>query len=334
MFIFRSFLFIKYIFVLILVMTVTSMAQAAISSSRVLSLRDAKIQKSLQEQLFEAAKTGNVTAIRDILDTRLYVYKGHSTGLYVDLTDEQGQTALMVALSHNHRAAANVLLEAGADVNAPDGDRTVLMREVDHIENVKFLIEKGADIYLKNREGYTVLKFAARHETRETFDFLLEIGSRQLLKELLLKAVYDSDIEIIRFLLHTGIDINLRLERKKTALIVAAERGQEEVVQLLLEAGANVDLKDEIGDTALMRTRKVGIAQLLLEAKARVDLKNIFGYTALMNAADDRMSEVFDLLLEAGADARCLYALFQANWPLKSIEDPNYVTRYPGYPPF
>ncbi len=66
--------------------------------------------------------------------------------------------------------------------------------------------------------------------------------------------------------------------------------------------------------TALMEAaihNKVEVAKLLVDSKADIDLKNRLDSTALMLAAREGSREIFDLLLDAGADAHCLYALLR-----------------------
>ena len=157
----------------------------------------------------------------------------------------------------------------------------------------------------------------------------------KMLLSALSEAVREGNTRVLQALLDTGrdiIDIELN-EMEQTPLIMAAMHEQEDVVRLLLRFGATIDLRDKNDDTALMKTRSVEIARLLVDAKADINVRNIFGYTPLMNAAANRSKKVYNFLLDRGADAHCLYALLEANFPLKPINDPRYPQRLIGLPP-
>ncbi|XVF40249.1 hypothetical protein PTKIN_Ptkin01aG0096900 [Pterospermum kingtungense] len=61
----------------------------------------------------------------------------------------------------------------------------------------------------------------------------------------------EGDLDGIRELLDSGINVNFRDIDDRTALHIAACQGQNDVVSLLLERGANVDSKDRWGSTPL-----------------------------------------------------------------------------------
>lgn len=76
--------------------------------------------------------------------------------------------------------AFNLLLEAGADVNAVNGwGKSALhaAAERDNAEYIKILLERGADINIQNREGYTPLMKAIYRENLETVKLLLDNGA-------------------------------------------------------------------------------------------------------------------------------------------------------------
>lgn len=59
----------------------------------------------------------------------------------------------------------------------------------------------------------------------------------------------EADLDGIKELLDSGIDVNFRDIDNRTALHVAACQGYSDVVSLLLERGAEVDTKDRWGST-------------------------------------------------------------------------------------
>ncbi|XP_020267193.1 serine/threonine-protein kinase STY8-like isoform X2 [Asparagus officinalis] len=61
----------------------------------------------------------------------------------------------------------------------------------------------------------------------------------------------EGDVEGIRELLESGVDVNFRDIDGRTALHVAACQGRPDVVEILLAKGANVDIEDQWGSTPL-----------------------------------------------------------------------------------
>ncbi|MCO6045092.1 ankyrin repeat domain-containing protein [Aeoliella sp. ICT_H6.2] len=80
------------------------------------------------------------------------------------------------------------------------------------------------------------------------------------------------------------------------------------VVKLLVDRGADVDLTDEYGNTTLMVASSQGsvkIVKLLLDKDANVNaVEKLYGLSALQNACEAGNDEVFDLLVEHGADIK------------------------------
>lgn len=110
-------------------------------------------------------------------------------------------------------------------------------------------------------------------------------------------------------LVKTGVDINEKDANGDTALVMAAEKGNEEVVKYLLKVGADVNAKNNYDATALTNAAfmgQTGVIKLLIEAGADINAKNqsfLFeGYTALMMATFGGYTEAARLLMKEGAD--------------------------------
>ena len=67
----------------------------------------------------------------------------------------------------------------------------------------------------------------------------------------LIKAVRIGALEVIRLLVENGADINAQDSSGKTVLIQAARQGDWEVVHLLVENGADINAQDSSGEHSL-----------------------------------------------------------------------------------
>jgi ankyrin repeat protein len=176
--------------------------------------------------------------------------------------------------------SVKILLDSGADVDArarDGGTALTLAAENGHEAVVRLLLEYRADVNAEARYGGTALTWAAKngHEA------------------------------VVRLLLKHRADVDAKGHYGRTALTLAAENGHEAVVRLLLEHRADVDARLGYGGTALTRAAENGheaVVRLLLEHRADVDVKDDYGGTALTRAAENGHEAVVRLLLEHRAD--------------------------------
>ncbi|MDD5773296.1 MAG: ankyrin repeat domain-containing protein [bacterium] len=82
--------------------------------------------------------------------------------------------------------------------------------EMGNVIEVKRLLETGADINTKNRQGWTILNI----------------------------AIYNGYIDVIKLLIEKGVDINARYSDNWTPLKIAIHTQNEEVIELLKNSGA------------------------------------------------------------------------------------------------
>jgi ankyrin repeat protein/predicted Ser/Thr protein kinase len=81
----------------------------------------------------------------------------------------------------------------------------------------------------------------------------------------------------------------IRANTGRTALILAAAKGDSEIVKTLLEKNADPDVQDDSGATALMVAigrQDIDMAEMLLDSTTNVNAKNDAGHTALMMAVN------------------------------------------------
>jgi ankyrin repeat protein/CHAT domain-containing protein len=177
-------------------------------------------------------------------------------------------------------------------------------------ETIKFLIDNGADVNAKDKNGYTALMVAVKHDHIELVKLLIDKGvdvnvKHKGNKTALMSAAKRGNTETVKLLIDKDADVNAKDKKGKTALMIAARLGNTKTVKLLIDKGADVNAKDSSDYTTLMRAVRLGnteIVKLLIENGADVNAKNKADRTALMSSVVFKKAETTALLLEYGAD--------------------------------
>ncbi len=128
----------------------------------------------------------------------------------------------------------------------------------------------------------------------------------------LVMACQIGDLDAIKILLKGGAKIDLsdsiapnRLGTDETALTKAIERNRIEIVRYLLAQGAQVNLRGPLkGETPLfvaLRSGNIDILTLLLQAHADINVRNKDGYTVLALASLNNDVDMVDFLKANGA---------------------------------
>ncbi len=101
-------------------------------------------------------------------------------GAYVNMTSIPDQeTTLMVAAATGDETAIALLLEFGADINAPNrSGQTALMKAAAsrQTRSAKLLIEGGADVFQTDYVGRDALQYAREARARNIIDLLEAAG--------------------------------------------------------------------------------------------------------------------------------------------------------------
>ncbi|MBF0108238.1 MAG: ankyrin repeat domain-containing protein [Magnetococcales bacterium] len=240
----------------------------------------AKSEENQAEKLWLHALEGNPVGVKKALDQ----------GADVNFPSKSGMTPLMWSVQEGHDEIASYLLKKGADVNAfhlrGGCSALILAAEWLRPEMVDLLIEHGADTNLTTKRHWTALLKTADLKVKDA-----EEGKKQ--------------IRIAQSLLAKGADVKAANGDGRTALILAANRGNVEMIQLLLKQGTPVDARDREGYTALMMAALGGhdkAVAALLENKADPEIRHPCGCTALMFAAEKGHDKVLQGLIDKGAD--------------------------------
>jgi len=116
-------------------------------------------------------------------------------------------------------------------------------------------------------------------------------------------AAKQGDTKALASLVSNKTDLNKQDDMGWTALMYAAEAGQDEHVAVLLNAGASPNIAGKLGRTPIELATRVPakITKLLIRAGAHVNFRNAGGIPVVMTAAGEGRQDLVELLMAAGA---------------------------------
>ena len=221
-----------------------------------------------------------------------------AAGADVNQVTHYGWTPLLTATQNKHYQLGAYLLDHGANPNLKNnggwsplylatdnrniesGDYPVRKPDMDHLEFIKLLLAKNADVNVRvcGTQSTPTNCVGDSTETRTNFtmQWLNEDGATPFLR-----AAQSSDVELMKLLLAHGADPKIATQRNVTALAVAAgiawvegvtfETSREEnveTVKMLLDLGLDPNIHDEDGRTSLHGAAHKGrneIIQILVD---------------------------------------------------------------------
>ena len=174
------------------------------------------------------------------------------------------------------------------------------------------LIDHGAHIDVKRKDGTNALLCACRTGQSESVKFLLEAGadvntSKPDGNNSLHVAVRGNcNKDSLQQIIQHGACVNAVNNRSETALILACRSANVENVHVLLENGADPNITDHNHCTSLHaavhgRCTNETVREIIAH-NAHLDAQNINGETALMLACYSRYQDSIKILLEAGSN--------------------------------
>ena len=236
--------------------------------------------------LHSASEGGDVAIIETML----------SLGLDIDSRDSFGTTPFLVAAASGKMQAVNFLLVKGADLSlttykgrnllhaAAEGGKVSIVQTLlsqsniaidsrdddeitslmiaasnNNLEVVEYLLGKGADPSLKNKQGRNVLFIASGHGSIATIARLLScfsIDSRDDDGDTpLMHAAACAQLPAVNYLLEKGADPLLTGKSGWSLLHFAAQGGNVAIIETILSYGSGVDSRDSnTGQTPLVVT--------------------------------------------------------------------------------
>ena len=275
--------------------------------------------------LHSAVEGGNEVIIETLL----------SSGLDIDSRGNDGTTPLMVAAAKGEEKTVDLLLSKGADpflknfmgrnllhaaaeggnssivmrafsydidINAKDDDCSatplIIAVKQNHIEVVKYLLQKGADISLTTEpEKRNALHIASQEGSVAVIEMLLSYDLRPDPRDgegntPLACAAANGQIEAVNCLLEHGADPFLKGQNGWSLLHFAAQSGNVVIIETMLSKGLDINSRGKTmcddGITPLMVAAALGqerAVNLLLSKGADPHLKILMGKNLLHVAA-------------------------------------------------
>lgn len=127
------------------------------------------------------------------------------------------------------------------------------------INDVLVALENGANVNVKDKDGWTPLHWAASRGLNETCNILIQHGANVKVRDKygispFSTAINSGRMDTIDILLNAGADINIDYNNSdgSTALCGACENNDKKFVTFLLERGANPNISDKTGISPLI----------------------------------------------------------------------------------
>jgi ankyrin repeat protein len=222
-------------------------------------------------------------------------------------------TPLQKAAEKGDLHVVTALVAAGARVNDTGGaGRTPIHYALPgHLDMMRLLIEKGADVNLRDSEGASPLDDAVWNGNLDAAAVLIAHGARlnepdtQTGATPVNEAAFRGHTELIRYLLLFHPDLTTADNRGRTPLGNAIRMRKEEAALLLLEAQPAPQRTPQfLGETmqAAIGMDQAFVAEALLRQGAKVNEALPSGYIPLDAAAFAGASKAARMLLDNGAD--------------------------------
>ena len=197
------------------------------------------------------------------------------------------EQSFISVIEKNDKKAVDLFLEAGMSVNVvtPEGTPLLAAAAAGNAEIVKLLVEKGAKVNEKDKDGMTPLMAGILSDKngapkQEIVKFLLDKGADLNTRFItqgvgmtpLMLAACEKDPEVVKILLTKKADVNLAdVNSGMTPLMFAVTYDNIEIVKELLSKGADVNkkTKDKVSALDLVQNKNSEMIKVLKNAGAK-----------------------------------------------------------------
>jgi len=279
--------------------------------------------------LLYAIKQNDIDAVKILLDT------GASPDTKAGLTYLAPQTAIDYAAMYGSLEMIDLLLQYGCAVRPSQTTEEGLWCiaavcfaiKANRYENIQKLLSITPKSSMQVQPELSPLYWAIRHGDQKTLSLLLENGySLDTTEDLgfapLLLAVQNSTLDIIRYMISLGVDINQK-DRSGSALYHAVANEKLDVVQFLLSEGA--DFKSEEGALweIVIQSQNTELVHQFIKAQLDINARDKDRLTPLMRAIKyanssniDKSIDIIKMLIANDADVNSIPENY-GNWCVK-----------------
>jgi ankyrin repeat protein len=219
-----------------------------------------------------------------------------AAGADINQTTGYGWSPLLVATQNRYYKLGEYLIEHGANVNLPNkggwtplylatdnrniesGDYPVRKGDMDHLDFIKLLLAKGADVNARMKDStetrtvftnqwldengataflrasqsgdVVLMKLLLEHGADPKIDTTLHVTALQVaagigwVEGITYEWSPESTLQAVKMLLDLGLDVNAQADTGRTALHGAAHKGRTDVIQVLVDHGAKLNVRD------------------------------------------------------------------------------------------
>ena len=263
---------------------------------------DENMNFTFELALLEAVTAGNNEAVEFLLQL-----------VYIDNTNEEGKTALMLACERGHEDIVHSLLSAGANVDIQDNkglSALMLAGMHNHISIIHMLLEANANPHLTIFDGSNAIMIACQHGSYEVVELLISKGVDYKYQQedgvnAFMLACQSGHTQIVKLLLKEQVDPSVQNKNGWNGFIMACENGHTQIVKLLLKEQVDPNVQMKGGWNAFMLACLNGhiqIVKMLLKKKVDPNIQRNDGMNALMLACKNGHTKIAELLLKERVD--------------------------------
>uniref|UniRef100_A0A672PB76 Ankyrin repeat and SOCS box containing 2 n=1 Tax=Sinocyclocheilus grahami TaxID=75366 RepID=A0A672PB76_SINGR len=226
------------------------------------------------------------------------------------------QTALMIAVTREHLACVERLLEKGADPDIANKEKETPLYKACEKENpamVAMLLNYGASVNKNCIQGWTALHESVCRNNVEICEMLIKAGAKVSMPNMygitpIFVAAQSGKVDALRMLLKNGADLNSQAADGATALYEACKNGHENIVEFLLSQNADANKPGKTGLLPIHIAAQRGndsIISMLIPATSKARVRRT-GISPLHLAAERNRNYIVEFLIEAEFDVNAM----------------------------
>jgi len=231
-------------------------------------------QSAVTQNLFDAVNKGDMKRIKFLMT--------EDPECINQREKKSGHTPLHKAASIGQIDICTLLIEKGADVNVKDNLQLTALHLAayhGHPGVIKLFITKGVNANAQDNNGYTPFIWAIFGKKIKVMEKLIKNGANlyppiRIGRSVLHLAVANSNAEIIKYLLNKGIKVDAKSDYGNTSLFWAIRAKNYENAKILVTSGADVEISNNDGHTPISFAISNNTTRIVdLLSKHRINIK-------------------------------------------------------------